>query len=141
MADLSITAADVRIVESSRQLRTRIAGATITAGMVLRTDTAGKVVGADGSAAGTADVVGVAITGGAANLPITVAPANALVNVGNALSALAYGAPVYLSDTGTNTGTMADAAGTATLIVGYVEQSENASTPDKLLRINSALGR
>lgn len=141
MADLSITAADVRIVESPRQMRTRVAGATITAGMVLRTDTAGKVVGADASAAGTADVVGVAVAGAAANGAVSVAASGSLVNVGNALSALAYGAPVYLSDTGTNTGVMADAAGTSSLIVGYVEQSENASTPDKLLRINSALGR
>lgn len=56
-----------------------------------------------------------------------------LLNVGSALSALAYGAQVFLSDTD---GTLADAAGTVSTVVGYVVPGYGAATPDKLLYVN-----
>ncbi len=57
-----------------------------------------------------------------------------LLNVGSALSALAYGAPVYLSDTDGRLEGGDD--GTTTVIVGYVVPAFGATTPDKLLYVN-----
>jgi hypothetical protein len=50
----------------------------------------------------------------------------------------AYGAPIYVSDT---VGTLADAAGTATLLVGHVTSAHAQSlgtAADKLLYVNIA---
>lgn len=55
-----------------------------------------------------------------------------LLDVGNALSALAMGAPVYLSDTD---GLLADANGTVTVIAGRVVPGWGSLTADKLLLI------
>jgi hypothetical protein len=140
MTDLAaVVAADVALVESPRNPRSVPAGATITAGMVVRMNTSARLVGADGSAAGTADAIGIALKGGPAGTAISVAGANAIVDLGDALSAVAYGAPVYLSDTGTNTGVMGDAAGTATRIVGWCIPAFGNTTADKLLRVDGAL--
>ena len=56
-----------------------------------------------------------------------------IVDVGDALDALAYDADVYLSDTD---GTLADAAGTVSKIVGTVVPGNGATTADKLLRVD-----
>lgn len=135
MTDLSITASAVALVESPRQPRTFPAGVAITAGMVVRLNSSGAVVGADGGAAGTTDIIGVAVTGGAIGQGITVAQADAIIDVGNALSALAIGALVYVSDTGTNVGVMGDVAGTSSRTVGRVIPAFGATTADKLIRI------
>jgi hypothetical protein len=56
-----------------------------------------------------------------------------LLDVGDALDALAFGAPVYLSDAD---GTLADAAGTVPTVVGRVVPGwGNGATADKLLKV------
>jgi hypothetical protein len=71
-------------------------------------------------------------TGDYANATITVMK-RGILDVGNALSAVAYGATVFLSDTD---GTLADTAGTVSTIVGYVIPGFGSTTPDKLLLVN-----
>lgn len=119
MADIVVTAAQVRRVESSNDIVLNlIAGGTVTEGMAVIMDaTTGKMSGADGGATGTAQVVGIALNAAAA---------------GQALAVLAYGklagftlagnyySRVYLSDTGTNVGVLADAAGTVPVTIGRV---------------------
>jgi hypothetical protein len=140
MADLTITASAVALVESPRNPRTIPAGAAITAGMALRIDTSARAVGADGSAAGTADCIGITVTSAAsAGQPVTVAGADSVVDLGDSMDALAYNALVYLSDTGTNTGTLADAAGTVSVAIGTVVPAYGATTADKLLRLSGSL--
>lgn len=138
MADLSITATAVHLVESPREPRTYPAGAAVDAGAPVYLDSNGKVQ--EGQADGTSGeraIIGLAVTSAAAgDLPVTVAQADALVDVGNALSALAMGATVYLSDTA---GAMADAAGSVSLVVATVVPAWGATTADKLLRVSPAL--
>ena len=54
----------------------------------------------------------------------------AILDLGEALAALAYGAPVYLSDTDATLGTT---AGTVSIVVGHVTPGWNATVADKLL--------
>ena len=142
MADLSITAANVRVVESPQNLRTRKAGAAVDAGAPVYVDTDGKVqeAQADGTAAERA-VVGIAITSAAAaNDNVSVAGPGSLVNVGNALSSVAFGATLYLSNTA---GIIADSAGSVTVALGTVEPVEvlgsASAVYDKLIRVSNAL--
>lgn len=141
MADLSVTATDVALVESPRYPRTHPAGAAVDAGAPVYLDTSGYVREADANS-GTAearDPIGLAVTSAAAaNLPVTVAGPDALVDVGpNALGDLAFGATVYLSDTA---GLLADADATGSAaVMGTVVPAYGATTADKLLRISGAL--
>ena len=137
MADLSITATAVAVVESPRQLRTRPAGAAVDAGAPVYLDSSGFVREAAAAADATEDAIGIAVTSAAAaNLPVTVAGPDSLVDLGNALGGLAHGARVYLSNTAGNLG---DAAGSATVVMGYVVPAYGATTADKLLRVSGAL--
>lgn len=137
MADLTVTAASVALVESPRQPRTIPAGAAVDAGAPVYLDSAGKVREADAGADATEIAIGIAVTSAAAaDLPVTVAGPDAIVDLGNALGGLAFGASVYLSD---NAGELADAAGSATVVMGTVIPAWGATTADKLLRVNGAL--
>jgi hypothetical protein len=55
------------------------------------------------------------------------------IDIGDALSALAYDADVFLSDTD---GTLATTAGTVSKIIGTVVPAWGATTADKLLRVD-----
>lgn len=55
-----------------------------------------------------------------------------ILDVGEALAALAYGAPIYLSDTD---GTFADTAGTTSVIAGRVVAGWGSLTADKLFHV------
>lgn len=119
MADIVVTTAEVRRVEPSNDVVVNhIAGAAITAGMAVVMDaTTGRVSGGDGSATGTAQVVGIALNAAAAGQGVAVLMQGKLAGftlAGN------YYTRVYLSDTGSNTGTLADAAGTVAVVVGRV---------------------
>jgi hypothetical protein len=56
-----------------------------------------------------------------------------LLDIGNVLTALAYGAPVYLSDT---PGLLADSDPGEAIVIGEVWPSWGATTADKLLRVD-----
>lgn len=139
MSDLSVTATDVAIVESPRLLRTYPAGAPVDAGAPVYLDANGYVQEADANGSEIAKLpIGLAITSaGSVTMPVTVAGPDALVDLGDALGGLAYGAAVYLSDTA---GALADADATGSAaVMGAVVPAFASTTADKLLRISGAL--
>lgn len=116
MADITVTAADVgRLDPQEDDVVSLLAAATITAGQLVYQNSAGKAAVADGSAAGTAQVRGVAMNGGGAGQSITVLRRGAVG--GFTLTSQAYDSRVYLSDTA---GAAADAAGTVSAVIGRV---------------------
>jgi hypothetical protein len=132
MTDLTVSVCRLVKGNDEHQL-TLPAGADITQGQLIYPDSNGKWALADASAAGTAGDVYVA--------PNTVKAGNALtglrgpcvVDLGTAIATLAVGARVYLSNTA---GTMADAAGDTSKIVGTVIPSWAKTTVEKLLRLD-----
>lgn len=133
MADLTVTPADVAPVEI-REQRTLPAAAAIAIGQAVYIDSAGKFALADASGAGTAGAFGVAIQKATEAGEAVTAVRKGLLDMGDALDALAFGASVYLSDT--NTGILADAAGTVSKVVGTVAPAWGATSADKLLRVD-----
>lgn len=113
---------------------TKVAGAALTAGFIVREDpTLGTVIQAlADTAPHSANLKGMVWRTVAAGDPITVFKSG-LVD-GFDLSGLNYGASVYLADNGT----LSDTAGTVTVKIGEVESAHavNLGTaPDKILRL------
>lgn len=134
MPDLALVTADrLRVVESIEQMTAPSAEA-IEAGAPVRLDTAtGRFTNANATNAGEARVYGIALHSVATGVALT-AIAKGVV-AGYNLAALAYDAPVYLSDTD---GTLADAAGTVSTVVGRVVPGFAevlGSAPGKMLRV------
>lgn len=134
MADLTITAADVAVVEVFEQM-TGPAAAAISAGQAV------YLVAASGAfnladenvAAPVNDPEGVAVqTANAANVTITVVRAG-ILDVGDALAGMNYGATVWLSATA---GMLADADPGNAIVVGEVVPGWGYPTADKLLRVD-----
>jgi hypothetical protein len=97
MADISITAANVKLVSGPTKGRT--AGATIVAGQVCYQAAATKKSGLADNDSATAEVRavdGLALNGAAADQPVELAGNGAVVNVGAVLTA---GTDYYLSGT------------------------------------------
>lgn len=134
MANLSITAADVTPVLVFEQLPAGPADEALNAGEAIKINTStGKYTPGNGSGAAEARVIGVAVTSATyAGQAITVIK-RGILDVGDALSGLAYDQVVYLSDTD---GTLADSAGTVSTVVGRVVPGWGATTADKLLLVN-----
>lgn len=141
MALLTITAADVALVMAAANDGTETFTApseeALTAGQFgrLNTTTGFQALGnaTTSAEAGAGNPRrGIALNTVAVNETTTFVK-KGLLNVGSALSALAYGAQVFLSDTD---GTLADVAGTVSTVVGYVVPGYGATTPDKLLYVN-----
>lgn len=98
----------------------------------VRFNTSGEVTPAKGTDATEANFQGFAtIESDRVGQAVTVVR-EGLLDVGNALSALAFGAPVYLSDTD---GTLATTAGTVPVIIGRVAPGWGSITADKLLHV------
>lgn len=116
MADLALVTADrLRIVESIEQM-TLPAAEAVSAGQAVRLDTTtGKFTKGNATLAAEARIYGIATHTVVAGQPVTAIRQG--VVAGHDLSALAYDAAVYLSDTD---GTLADAAGTVSTVVGRV---------------------
>lgn len=136
MADLSITASAVGLVRADDNglVPAAPAAVAITAGAAVYIDSTGKFALADGSAAGTAGVAGIALGNAAIGQAVS-AVRSGLVDLGNALGGLAFGASVYLSDT--DAGILGDGAGTVSVVVGKVVPAfGNGATADKLLRVS-----
>ena len=131
-ADLVIVAADVAPVEVI-EMFTGPAKEVILKGQYVRYNvTDGKIEKGKGTETAEARKGGIAILGAnAAGITIT-AVRRGIIDIGDAMSALDFDADVFLSDTD---GTLADTAGSVTLIVGTVVPAWNATTADKLLRI------
>ena len=137
MADLSlVTTAKLEVVDSIEQM-TLPTAEVCSPGQAVRIDTStGKFTKANGSSAGEARIYGI-VVGGVANVagqPVT-AIRRGVVD-GYDISALAYDAAVYLSDTD---GALADAAGTVSTVVGRVIPATSqplGTANDKLLLIS-----
>jgi hypothetical protein len=133
MANIALKTADrVEVVGFPIQQLTLPAAEAITAGAPVRIDTAGKFTNSNGTSAGEARVWGIATK--------TVAAGEALTAVRRGILdgftfSQAYDAAIYLSDTD---GTLADAAGTVSTVVGRVVPGWSqllGSNPDKLLSV------
>lgn len=132
MANLTVTAADVSPVFIIERF-TGPAAEAITAGQYVRYNTTnGKVELGNGSSAAEARKGGLALTGVAAGETVT-AVRKGYVDLGDALGDLTYDDDVFLSDTD---GTLADTAGTSSLIVGTVIPAWGWTTADKILRLD-----
>jgi hypothetical protein len=132
MGNLTITATTVKPVQVLEQF-TGPAGEAIAAGQYVRYNTtSGKIELGNGSSAAEARKGGLALGSVGAGLPVT-AVRRGIVDVGEALSGMAFDADVYLSDTD---GTLATTAGTTSLVVGTVVPGWAATTADKLLRVD-----
>lgn len=133
MADITVTAAQVKRVYPDRdEVLDYITGVAVTAGAAVYVVAAtGKLALADGSAAGTAQVRGIALRDGAAGEVVPVIVRGVIAGFTLAGD---YDTRVYLSDT--NTGILGDSAGTVSVIVGRVIRSLDSSAT-KLLYVDT----
>lgn len=133
MANISITASDVRVVKrGDLNQHTAPAGEAITAGQYIRQDpSTGKFV--LGNATTEAEIGDgyIAENSAAIGDPVTGHKDPVYFDLGSALSGLNYGAKAFLSDTD---GTLADAAGTIAFVAGKVVAGW-AGSAKKLLRL------
>lgn len=135
MTDLAlVTAGKIHVVESETQMTLPFAEA-VALGQAVRLDTTlGKWTLSKGTSAPEARIWGVLVSKDPAGA-VGTAVRKGVVD-GYALTALAYDAAVYLSDTD---GTLADAAGTVSTVVGRVIPATATTTGtayDKLLQID-----
>jgi len=132
MADLTVAAADVAVVEEREYLVAPVSsGVTLEPGMPAVLNASGEFVLGDASAAATQYGCGLCVERAGRNAKVLY---EGLVDLGDAIAALAFNAKVYLSDTA---GALADAAGTVSHVVGRVvaKGGTNSTTPYKLLRL------
>jgi hypothetical protein len=117
--EVALTAAQIGLVDPAKaEVKTYIAGATITKGQVVAVDTDGTIDPADASAGGGylyQQVVGIALNGGGAGQAIDVCQNGELY--GFTVSGLSVGDIMYLSDTA---GSLSTVAGTVTARLGRV---------------------
>lgn len=136
MATIALTTANrVEVVGVPTQQRTLAAAVDITAGDPVQENASGKWSIANGTTAALARNTYIATRTVKAGLSVT-AVRKGLMDGFN-LSALAYNAPLFLSDTGT----IADTAGTVSTVLGYVEAggaNPITAAHDKLLRVDAA---
>lgn len=134
MANIALkTANRVEIVESIHQM-TLVAAEAIVPGAPVRIDTAGKFTNANGTTTTENRVWGIAVGQKAilAGTPCTAIRRGVLDGY---TFSQAYDAAIYLSDTD---GTLADAAGTVSTVVGRVIPGTAVTlgnNPDKLLSV------
>ena len=132
MADLAITKADqVQVIEQ----HTGPAVEAITEGQRCRFDvTTGKVALGNGTNAAEIAPGGIAVHAATIGETVTIIK-RGIVYVGDALAALAYGDPIYVSDTDGTFGS-SDQDSTVDTIVGRVVPGWDTTTGDKLLELN-----
>jgi hypothetical protein len=138
MADIALVSAGrIRVVQSVIQ-QTSPAGETIVAGAPVRFHTDGTFTNANGTAAGEATLYGIATRSVVAGEALTAVRLGVLD--GYVLDALAYSAPVYLSDTD---GRLGSTVGTVSNIVGRVLPGHSqplGTAADKLLFVDCREG-
>lgn len=130
MANLNITSVrPVKIIKQS----TAPAGeaVTVTAPWMRLNTTTGYLELGNATTAAEAKRGGIALHAAAVGEAVTIVE-DGVLDVGEALAALAFDAPVFLSNTD---GMLADAAGTVSVQIGKVVPGWAATTADKLLQI------
>ncbi len=132
MADLSITTCTpVRVIE---QYTGPAAAATAVGDAVYLVAASGKLGLADeNGSAPVNEPEGVAIKAALADGDTITIVKKGLLDIGNVLSAMNYGTPVYLSATA---GKLADADPGNAIVIGEVWPAWGATTADKLLRVD-----
>lgn len=129
-----VTANRFNVVESFIQM-TLPTDEAVTAGQLVKINTTtGKFTKANGTTSGEARVWGIATKTVAAGMPVTAVRKG--VVTGYNIDALAYDAPVYLSDTD---GMPDTAAGTVSVVIGRVIPATGVTLGtayDKLLQID-----
>lgn len=138
MTDLVIVPGDVHLVRATEsEILCRPHGELGTAGMYYRQNTTTGYLekGKATTAAELGTVGGILIEDAEAGKAVTIALPGAIVDLGDALTSLAYGASVYVSDTDA---TLADAAGTVSRRIGTVIGIFGATTGDKVLLVQQA---
>ncbi len=128
MANLTITTVTPALVYDQV---TAPASEAITLAQYVRLSTAGKLEPGNGTDATESAKGGVALSTVGAGETVTMVT-DGYLDVGNALTAMAFNASVYLSDTD---GTLATTAGTVSRVVGRVVAAWGATSADKLLRV------
>jgi hypothetical protein len=116
MADLTVSNKLQVVFPENAEIYPAIAAVAMAIGKACYFNTSGNAALSDGSAAGTAHFDGLALEAAGAGFGISLLKRG--IVAGFNLSGLAYGASVYLSDT--DTGILADAAGTVSVAVGKV---------------------
>jgi len=118
MADLTITAADVRPLPGCI-IRRFVAGGAITVGSPVYLSAAGAIAAADGSAVNTAAAIGVLVSSVSGNASATALASGEYGDVvlfgPVAGYTCTYGTYYYIDD---DAGVIADAAGTKSTIIG-----------------------
>ncbi len=138
MADITRTKEQVAIVypHYPNKIVSGIAAAAIEAGQPVYIDSNGKYNLADANAAAADQFRGIALNTVAAGQPVSVLEEGYLY--GYTLSGVAFDGLVYVSDT---VGTLADAAGTASLKVGRVTaRFGEDGTATKILKVEGYAG-
>lgn len=133
-----VTAGTVRVVGIPVVQATAPATEAIVAGAPVRYHTDGRFTNANGTTATEAALYGIATRSVAAGEAVTAVRVGLLD--GYVLDALAYQAPVYLSDTD---GRLDTVAGTVSNIVGRVHPGHSqalGASPDKLLWVDCREG-
>lgn len=135
MTALTITAADVHLVRADDdQLLTLPVGEAHVAGQYVRLNTTtGKIeLGNATSTTELGNTYGVAFEKGSVGQANTMALPGAILDLGDALSSLAFDAPIYANDAD---GSLGDAAGTSSRVVARVIPGFGYPTADKLARV------
>ncbi len=128
----AITVSSARPVEVREQFTGPTAEA-ITAGQFVRVNTTtGKIELGNATNAAEAAGGGIALHAAAIGEALTVVK-KGLIDIGNAMTAIAFGGSVYLNDAD---GSLGDAAGTVSKVIGTVVPAWGATSADKLLRVD-----
>ncbi len=131
MSAVALTAAQIAPVFADNcEIRTYIAGATITAGQAVYLNSSGDIDLADGNGSGTKQFKGIALNGGGAGQAIDVLRRGECY--GFTITS-AYDAFLYVSDTA---GGLDTSAGTVTVRVGRISCLSDASRT-KVLFVNA----
>lgn len=139
MTDLTVDAEAVALAKASDVGVVKFTGPaaeTLAAGNYCRFDaTTGKITKGNGTNAVEAAFGGIALNGGAVGTTVTIVHQGPVDLGKDALTALSFGALVYLSDTD---GGLADAAGTVSKVVGVVIPAWANTSADRLLYVQGA---
>lgn len=136
MSAVALTAAQIApVFADDCEIRTYIAGATITAGQAVYLNSSGDIDLADGNGSGTKQFKGIALNGGGTGQAIDVLRRGEVY--GYTLTSIAYDALLYVSDTA---GGLDTAAGTVTVQVGRVSCLSDASRT-KVLFVDADMHR
>ena len=132
MSAITVTAAQVAELYPFKEIYSLEAAEAITKGQAVYVNSNGKAALADASAAGTLNLVAIALNSVGAGQPVSVLKAGFVA--GATLTGLAYGDPVYVSDTA---GGLDTAAGTVSKVIGRVAPVNRAGNIQKALYIQS----